>query len=146
MLLSAVLRLKEYGDAVERHVINGYRTAEQELPPASDGLRARVLRRLLTGGTPPPAGDLARAGLRPGGTFHCLVADGLDVAGAHRLTDRITVLRGIAGRVEGRPAGLLPRMPAHGELGPEAAGGLVVLSPPFRRTNCRPSTSCASAR
>ncbi|MFI8182827.1 helix-turn-helix domain-containing protein [Actinacidiphila glaucinigra] len=129
LLLSAVLRLKEYGDAVERHVINGYRTAEQELPSASDGLRARLLRRILTGGVPPAAGDLARAGLRPGGRYHCLVADGHDAAGARRLADAIAALRGIAARVEGRPAGLLPRMPASGEFGPEAAGGLVVLSP-----------------
>ncbi|MEU1618448.1 helix-turn-helix domain-containing protein [Streptomyces sp. NPDC005722] len=128
LLLSAVLRLKEYGDAVERHVVNGYRAAEQQLPPVSDGLRGRLLRRLLTGGAPPAAADLARAGLRPDGRYHCLVADGLDAAGTRGLAERIDALRGISGRVEGRPAGLLPRMPASGGLGPQA-GALVVLSP-----------------
>jgi hypothetical protein len=138
MLLSAVLRLKEYGDAVERHVINGYRTAEQEMPPAPDGMRTRLLRRLLVGGAPPAADDLAQAGLRPDGTYHCVVCDVPDGPRARPLADRIAALRGIAGRVEGRQVGLLPRMPASGELGAAGAGALVVVSPAVPPDELRP--------
>lgn len=138
-LLSAVLRLKEYGDAVERSVINGYRTAERDVPPAPEVMRARLLRRLLVGGAPPAADDLAPAGLAPGGIHHCLVSDVRDGAHARLLADRIAALRGIPARVEGRLVGLLPRMPSDGELGPAGAAGLVVLSPAVPLDGLRPA-------
>ncbi|MFD3453262.1 helix-turn-helix domain-containing protein [Streptomyces sp. NPDC058691] len=122
MLLTAVLRLKEYGDAVERHVINGYRAAERGLPATAEGAaRARLLRQVLVNGVVPAPRDLSGAGLRPDGAYHCLVADARD-PGAVRLP-----ARGIAALVEERLAGLLPCRPA----GPVAdgAGPLAVISP-----------------
>ncbi|MFJ4988930.1 PucR family transcriptional regulator [Streptomyces sp. NPDC088732] len=121
MLLTAVLRLKEYGDAVERHVVNGYRAAERGMPATAEGAAgARLLRRLLVHGVPPAPGDLAGAGLRPDGAYHCLVAETRD-PGAVRLP-----ARGIAAVVEGRLVGLLPCRPADAAGG---AGPAAVVSP-----------------
>ncbi|MBO7941607.1 PucR family transcriptional regulator, partial [Streptomyces sp. S9] len=64
VLLSVVLRLQEYGNAVERHVINGYRAAEHDSPRALDAVRTRLLRQALLGEVPPRAEELARAGVR----------------------------------------------------------------------------------
>ncbi|WP_050987375.1 hypothetical protein [Streptomyces acidiscabies] len=75
--LHVVLRLKEYGDAVERQVINGYRAAERETPRGTGAARTRLLRQVLLGGALPPLSELTRAGIRPGadGLYHCLAAD-----------------------------------------------------------------------
>ncbi|MEU9284313.1 helix-turn-helix domain-containing protein [Streptomyces sp. NPDC048275] len=126
-LLTLVLRLKEYGDAVERHVINGYRAAERAAPHETAEVRTSLLRRLLVGGVVPSAEEMTRAGAPPdgGGLHHCLVADATDPASARRLMDRFSALRGIFGLVEGRLAGLCRRMPGSTEAG---TGTLVVVS------------------
>ncbi|MDX3072850.1 helix-turn-helix domain-containing protein [Streptomyces sp. MI02-7b] len=126
MLLTAVLRLKEYGDAVERHVINGYRAAERDVPaPGGGAARARLLRQVLVNGVLPAPRDLAGAELRPDGAYHCLVADTRD-PGALRLPGR-----GIAAVVEGRLVGLLPCRPQDAVAGTVAGGvpPLAVVSP-----------------
>lgn len=88
-LLTVVLRLKEYGDALERHVVNGYRAAESGTPRGAGEARARLLRRLLAEGddTPVPSrAELAREGVRADGRYHCVVADPGDPAHARALT------------------------------------------------------------
>ncbi|MEV6172453.1 helix-turn-helix domain-containing protein [Streptomyces sp. NPDC051954] len=116
-LLALVLRLKEYGDAVERQVINGYRAAERGAPHGVGELRTRLLRRLLTGEVAPSAEELARVGLRPDARRHLVVSDA---------STRPVRLRGVFGPVEGRLAGLCPRRPTGEEVGDAA---LVVVSP-----------------
>ncbi|UIX31909.1 PucR family transcriptional regulator [Streptomyces sp. GQFP] len=151
-LLTAVLRLKEYGDALQRHVVHGYRAAEWDTPRALGETRARLLRRLLVEGEPPPAAEeLTRAGLRQDAVRHLLVArPGGDPARTRRLTHRLAALRGcLFGMLDGRLVGLYPQLPAgeriddgegegEGEWGEngsgsgsgtEGAGPLVVVSP-----------------
>ncbi|MPY61595.1 PucR family transcriptional regulator [Streptomyces spongiae] len=135
-LLTVVLRLKEYGDAVERHVINGYRAAERGRTP--DGVsenRTRLLRQLLVGGVVPSSEELARAGLRPDGPYHCLVSDIGDSARSRLLSRRLSALRGISGLVEGRLVGLCPRVPRSEEI---EASTLVVTSPAAPLDGLRP--------
>ncbi|MFD9002266.1 PucR family transcriptional regulator [Streptomyces sp. NPDC059582] len=120
-LLSVVLRMKEYGDALERHVVHGYRAAEGTAPGGADGTRVRLLRQLLVGGLVPAAEELARAGLRPDaeGLLHCLVADP-----GH--PDALRFPRATTARLEGHLAGLSPRPPRAEEIAP---GSLVVVAP-----------------
>lgn len=117
VLLSVVLRLKEYGDAVERHVVNGYRAAEQETPREPGAARGRLLRQLLVDGVVPPAEELTRAGIRPNtdGLHHCFAA-----TAAHPHVLPVSAL------LDGRVAGLSPHRPDAGELPP---GALVVVAP-----------------
>lgn len=118
-LLTAVLRLKEYGDALQRHVVHGYRAAEWDTPRALGETRARLLRRLLVEGEPPPAAEeLTRAGLRQDAVRHLLVArPGGDPARTRRLTHRLAALRGcLFGMLDGRLVGLYPRLPAGGRI------------------------------
>ncbi|MET8978256.1 helix-turn-helix domain-containing protein [Streptomyces sp. NPDC004539] len=117
--LHVVLRLKEYGDAVERQVINGYRAAERETPRGTGAARARLLRQVLLGGAVPPASELSRAGIRPGadGLYHCLAADGSALAGVPAATALL----------DGRLAGIAPLPPTPQQLEP---GALVVVAPP----------------
>ncbi|MGY1499964.1 helix-turn-helix domain-containing protein [Streptomyces sp. QTS52] len=142
-LLSAVLRLKEYGDALQRHVVHGYRTAEWDTPRALGETRARLLHRLLVEGEPAPAAEeLARAGLRHNAVRHLLVATpGGDPLRTRRLAHRLAALRGcLFGMLDGRLVGLYPRLPAgetidggegEGEGEEERGdGALVVVSPP----------------
>ncbi|WP_369034095.1 PucR family transcriptional regulator [Streptomyces adonidis] len=145
-LLTAVLRLKEYGDALQRHVVHGYRAAEWDTPRALGETRARLLRRLLVEGEPPPAAEeLTRAGLRQDAVRHLLVArPGGDPARTRRLTHRLAALRGcLFGMLDGRLVGLYPRLPAGGRIddgegegegdengnGTDGGGPLVVVSP-----------------
>ncbi|WP_200304684.1 PucR family transcriptional regulator [Streptomyces adelaidensis] len=142
-LLTVVLRLKEYGDAVERHVVNGCRAAESGAPRGAGESRARLLRRLLTGGDdsrPPSREELARAGVRPDGRYHCLVADTGDPARARALTARLSTLPGVFGVVDDRPVGLCPRLPGSEELAESGGDGvaLVVASPAVTPERLRP--------
>ncbi|MDX3749691.1 helix-turn-helix domain-containing protein [Streptomyces sp. AK08-02] len=114
-LLSVVLRLKEYGDALQRHVVHGYRVAEGDNPHELGEARARLLRRLLVEGEPPPdMEELAGAGLRRDAVRHLLVADpGGEPARTRRLAHRLAALRGcLFGTLDGRLVGLYPRLPA----------------------------------
>ncbi|WP_327695610.1 PucR family transcriptional regulator [Streptomyces sp. NBC_00459] len=142
-LLTVVLRLKEYGDTLQRHVVHGYRTAEWDTPRALGETRARLLHRLLVEGEPAPAAEeLARAGLRHDAVRHLLVADpGGDPARTRRLAHRLAALRGcLFGMLDGRLVGLYPRLPVgetiedgeeerEGEWEEEGGGALVVVSP-----------------
>ncbi|WP_075736817.1 helix-turn-helix domain-containing protein [Streptomyces acidiscabies] len=116
--LHVVLRLKEYGDAVERQVINGYRAAERETPRGTGAARTRLLRQVLLGGALPPLSELTRAGIRPGadGLYHCLAADHTALPGVPAATARL----------DGRLAALSPIPPTPDQLEP---GALVVVSP-----------------
>ncbi|MGW2825262.1 PucR family transcriptional regulator [Streptomyces sp. NPDC001443] len=120
-LLTVVLRLKEYGDALERHVVHGYRAAEGAAPDGADASRARLLRQLLVGGIVPDPQDLARAGVRPNaeGLLHCFAA-----APAHPHTLRFP--HAVTARLDGHLAGLGPRPPTAGEWAP---GALVMVAP-----------------
>jgi len=136
-LLTVVLRLKEYGDAVERHVINGYRAAERATPHETSEVRTGVLRRLLVGGVVPSPLEMARAGMRPNAQapHHCLVADAASPAAARLLKDALSGVRAGFGLVEGRPAGLCRWMPGPEEVG---ASALVVVSPAVPLEDIRP--------
>ncbi|MGW0568326.1 PucR family transcriptional regulator [Streptomyces tauricus] len=135
-LLGVVLRLHEYGAAIERHVINGYRAAERATPHESAEVRTNVLRRLLVGGVVPSPLEMAGAGMRPGGgPHHCVVADAGGPAAERLLTDRLSGLGAVSGLIEGRPAGLCRRMPGIGEVG---ASALVVVSPAAPLEEIRP--------
>ncbi|MFM9442925.1 helix-turn-helix domain-containing protein [Streptomyces acidiscabies] len=116
--LHVVLRLKEYGDAVERQVINGYRAAERETPRGTGAARTRLLRQVLLGGALPPLSELTRAGIRPGagGLYHCLAADDTTFPGVPAATALL----------DGRLAALSPLPPTPDQLEP---GALVVVSP-----------------
>ncbi|MFE7930519.1 helix-turn-helix domain-containing protein [Streptomyces sp. NPDC057456] len=120
-LLSVVLRLQEYGAAMERQVIHGYRAAEHESPRALGAVRTRLLHQALIGEVPPRQEELARAGVRAdaAGHYHCLVAAPVP-ARAVRSPHAVTV------PLDGRTAGLGPRPPEAGEIDPEA---LVVVAP-----------------
>ncbi|MFJ2214040.1 PucR family transcriptional regulator [Streptomyces sp. NPDC101062] len=136
LVLSAVLLLKEYGDAVERHVVHGYRTAEQRVPHPAGGVRARALRQLLTGGPPPSAEELARAGIRPDSVRHCLVADATGPARGLLLAPRSVAPCGDFLLVEGRLVGLCPRPPRGEEI---PAGAFAVVSPAVPPDALRPA-------
>ncbi|MFE2580477.1 PucR family transcriptional regulator [Streptomyces sp. NPDC059378] len=120
-LLAVVLRLKEYGDALERHVVHGYRAAEGTAPDGADASRATLLRQLLVGGVVPDPQDLARAGARPNaeGLLHCFAA-----TPAHPHTLRFP--HAVTARLDGHLAGVGPRPPTAQECAP---GGLVVVAP-----------------
>ncbi|MEI5521240.1 helix-turn-helix domain-containing protein [Streptomyces brasiliscabiei] len=142
-LLTVVLRLKEYGDAVERHVVGGYRAAESGTPRGAGEARARLLRRLLTEGDDSPVPsreELAREGLRAHGRYRCLVADPGDPAHARALAARLSALPGVFGVVDGRAVGLSPRLPGHEELTGWGGDGtaLVVASPVATPERLRP--------
>ncbi|MFJ5226283.1 PucR family transcriptional regulator [Streptomyces sp. NPDC088400] len=154
VLLTVVLRLKEYGDAVERHVVHGYRSAERGIPYAAGELRTRLLRQLLVGGVTPAPEDLARAGIRPDDVRHCLVSDVRDPARTRLLAPRLSPLRGVFGLVEGHLVGVCARPPRNEEIGasaPDPAGpvfagpgarpagaDLVVVSPAVPLDELRP--------
>ncbi|MGW1777796.1 helix-turn-helix domain-containing protein [Streptomyces sp. NPDC002143] len=121
VLLSVVLRLQEYGNAVERHVVHGYRAAEHEAPRAMGALRTRLLRRILLGEVTPPPQELAQAGIRADSTgrYHCLAA-----VPARRRSLRSAHV--VTGTVDGHLAGLCPRPPGADHIAPDA---LVVVAP-----------------
>jgi hypothetical protein len=137
-LLTVVLRLKEYGDAIERHVINGYHAAERGPAHETGEIRTRLLRQVLIAGVAPGAEELTRAGIRAEdghGPHHCLVAEAGEPGQARRLMRGLSALRGIAGLVEGRVVGLCPRLPKSGDLGTAA---LIVASPAAPLDRLRP--------
>jgi hypothetical protein len=109
VLVAVLLELDRYTSALERHVIDGYRVAAEELARGQDEARNRMLRRLLLGERPEPAPEeLARWALRRDGRYHCLV-----FGSAPPMTAQAG---GVFGTVDGRPAGLAPRLPETGML------------------------------
>jgi hypothetical protein len=109
VLVAVLLELDRYTSALERHVIAGYHAAAQELARGHDEARNRMVRGLLLGESPEPApAELARWALRRDGRYHCLVFGAPPPASA--------AAGGILGTVDGRAAGLAPRVPDTGTL------------------------------
>lgn len=128
VLLEGMVDLDRYTGALERHVINGYHTAELELSRTNRDANTHLLRRLLLDGdgTPPEPAELRRAGLSPDGRYHCLVSDVTQPAEARALEQRLLGCGGVYGLVEGRLTGLSARRPTPAELPPDV---LLVLAP-----------------
>jgi hypothetical protein len=113
VLLEVLLELDRYTGALERHVINGYRTAERERARNHGEARTRLLRRLLIGDEPEAAPEeLARWGLSRDGRYHCVVSDVAEPARLRSMEHRLSAYGGVFGTVEGRLAGLSPRLPS----------------------------------
>jgi hypothetical protein len=124
-LLEVLLELDRYLGIMERHVIAGHRAAEEELARGAAETGDRLLRALLLGDPPAPA-ELLRAGLRPDGSYHCVVSavaepDRLRAAGR-----RFAVGGGLAGTVLGRLVVVTPRLPGRDVSGTEV---LTVAAP-----------------
>ncbi|MCC8246797.1 PucR family transcriptional regulator [Saccharothrix luteola] len=126
VLLEGLVDLDRYTGALERHVINGYHTAELELSRTNRDANTHLLRRLLVhgDGAPPEPAELRRAGLSSDGLYHCLVSDVTLPGEARALEQRLLGCGGVYGLVEGRLAGLAARPPA--DLGPDV---LLVVAP-----------------
>jgi hypothetical protein len=112
VLLEVLLELDRYTGALERHVINGYHAAERERARNHGEARSRLLRRLLLGDDPEPAPEeLARWALSRDGRYHCVVSDVAEPARLRSMEHRLSAYGGVFGTVEGRLAGLSPRLP-----------------------------------
>ncbi|XVV01524.1 PucR family transcriptional regulator [Actinosynnema sp. CA-248983] len=122
-ILEAVLDMDRYTGALERHVVNGYHTAELELSRTTRDADTHLLRRLLLAGDVPSVGELRRAGLIPGHRYHCLVSDVSDPGRARVLEQHLRAAGGVFGLVEGRLSGLATRPPA------AVPGVLLVVAP-----------------
>ncbi|MFI9818651.1 helix-turn-helix domain-containing protein [Saccharothrix variisporea] len=110
-ILEAVLDMDRYTGALERHVVNGYHTAELELSRTTRDADTHLLRRLLLHGDTPTPGELRRAGLTLGHRYHCLVSDVSDPGRARVLEQHLRAGGGVFGLVEGRLSGLAARLP-----------------------------------
>jgi PucR-like helix-turn-helix protein len=136
-LLQALLKLDRYGTELERHVMDGYRSAERDLNRDDRTARIRVLRRLLLdddGGPPVPEEDPARFGLHHGGTYHCVVSDVADPTRVRALEQAFARCGGVLAPVGGRLSGLTPRLPGGRALDPAV---LVVTTPPITLDQAR---------
>ncbi|GAA2678297.1 helix-turn-helix domain-containing protein [Actinoplanes palleronii] len=134
VLLQGLLRLDRYGNALERHVLAGYRTAERQLDLDRRAARIRLLRHLLLGegtdgadGTD-AGGDLGRFGLTAEGRYHCVVSDAAEPARVRELEQAFARCGGVLAPVGGRLSGLTPRLPG-------VMPGLVVSTPPVPLKN-----------
>ncbi|OKI23229.1 hypothetical protein A6A25_35215 [Saccharothrix sp. CB00851] len=134
VLLEGMVDLDRYTGALERHVINGYHTAELELSRTNRDANIHLLRRLLLHGDGPPPGpaELRRAGLSPDGHYHCLVSDVTQPGEARALEQRLLGCGGVYGLVEGRLAGLSARRPTAADL-----DALLVVAPATALTAMR---------
>jgi hypothetical protein len=122
-ILDVLLDFTRYSGALERHVINGHRTAELALSRTSRDARTHVLRGLLRGDDAEPSEeDIRRAGLRRDGRYHCVLTTVSDPVRARRLEQRLPGC--VVGLVEGRLAGLAPRFPVA-----DSIDELIVVSP-----------------
>jgi DNA-binding PucR family transcriptional regulator len=120
LMLDALVRFNRYAGALERHVISGHHRTEL----TARDTHTHVLRRLLLGAD--LAGEeIARAGLRPDGRYHCVLTDVADPARARTLERRLAASGGVFGLVEGRLAGLAVRPPVLDDV-PD----LVIVAPP----------------
>jgi hypothetical protein len=124
-MLDALVRFTRYAGALERHVISGHHRAELELSRTARDAHTHVLRRLLHGEAAELAEEeLTRAGLRRDGRYHCVLSDVCDPVRARSLEHRLAGHGGVFGLVEGRLAGLSPRVPTIA-----APDELVVVAP-----------------
>jgi hypothetical protein len=130
-LLQALLKLDRYGTELEKHVIDGYRQAEQALNRDDRTTRIRVLRRLLLdddAGVLSPDEDPARFGLHATEAYHCVITDVADPARVRALEQAFARCGGVLAPVSGRLSGLTPRLPSGRALDPSV---LVVTTPPI---------------
>ncbi|EME53096.1 helix-turn-helix domain-containing protein [Amycolatopsis decaplanina] len=135
VMLAALVDFDRNTRALERQVIAGYHEAELELSRTVHDSRARLLRRLLGGDTTAPsAEEVANTGLNPGGRYHCLLSDVGDPYQARVVERRLGATGGVFGLVEGRLAGLAPRLPTPSALGDDV---LMVASPAVPLTEVR---------
>ncbi|MEJ2859261.1 MULTISPECIES: helix-turn-helix domain-containing protein [unclassified Saccharothrix] len=128
-ILEAVLDMDRYTGALERHVVNGYHTAELELSRTTRDADTHLLRRLLLHGDTPTPGELRRAGLTPGHRYHCLVSDVSDPGRARVLEQHLRGSGGVFGLVEGRLSGLATRLADLAALPTAVPGVLLVAAP-----------------
>ena len=130
VMLQALLKLDRYGAALERHVVDGYRYAEQDLNHDRRADRTRLLRRLLLDeDIEGPADDPALFGLAPDGRYHCVVSDAADPTRVRAMEQTFARCGGVLGPVAGRLSGLTPRLPTPARPEP---GVLVVITPAVR--------------
>ncbi|WP_245950663.1 PucR family transcriptional regulator [Saccharothrix carnea] len=134
VLLEGMVDLDRYTGVLERHVVNGYHTAELELSRTNRDANTHLLRRLLLpgDGPPPEPAQLRRAGLSPDGLYHCLVSDVTQPGEARALEQRLLGCGGVYGLVEGRLAGLSARRPTSADL-----DALLVVAPATALTALR---------
>nr|WP_296074595.1 PucR family transcriptional regulator [uncultured Actinoplanes sp.] len=125
-LLQALLRLDRYGTALERHVMDGYRTAERQLNRDDRAARIRFLRGVLLGDAPVPD-DLARFGMREDALYHCVVSDAAEPSRVRAMEQAFGRCGGVLAPVDGRLSGLAARLPAGRALDRSV---LVVTTPP----------------
>ncbi|MEU4447526.1 helix-turn-helix domain-containing protein [Actinosynnema sp. NPDC050801] len=127
-LLEGMIDLDRYTGALERHVINGYHTAELALSRTNRDADTHLLRRLLLhgDGAPPQPEELRRAGLSSDEPYHCLVSDVAQPDQARALEQRLRRHGGVYGLVEGRLTGLSARPPTPADLAPDV---LLVAAP-----------------
>jgi hypothetical protein len=121
-MLRGLLRLDRYGNALERHVLAGYRAAERHLDTDRRAARIRLLRHLLLG---EESADLGPFGLAAGGRYHCVVSDAADPARVRELEQAFTRCGGVLAPVGGRLSGVTPRLPGFGGEAP----ALIVATP-----------------
>ncbi|MEU8821755.1 helix-turn-helix domain-containing protein [Actinoplanes sp. NPDC048796] len=130
-LLRGLLKLETYGRALERHVIDGHRAAANGLDRDDRAARMRVLRRVLLN-DPSVQDDPERFGLREDGRYHCVISDVTDPARVRALEEAVAHRGGVLAPVDGRIAGLTPRLPAGRAVDPPA---LVIATPPVPLTD-----------
>jgi DNA-binding PucR family transcriptional regulator len=118
-MLEALVRFSRYAGALERHVISGHHRAELTARDA----HTHVLRGLLHGAELADE-EIARAGLRPGGRYHCVLTDVADPVRARTVERRLAAFGGVFGLVEGRLAGLAMRAPVLDDV-----ADLVIVAP-----------------
>jgi len=141
LLLEVMLDFERYVGALERHVVSGYHAAELELSRTARDTRTQLLRRLLLEELPHE--EVGRIGLAANRTYFCLVSDVTDPAQAQAVERRIACPDGVFGLVEGRLTGLVPRLPAPGQI---TTDELVVVAPavPLREIPTVYPTCCAA--
>jgi hypothetical protein len=125
LLLQGLLRLDRYGKTLERHVLDGYRTAERQLDGDRRSDRIRLLRHLLLGEEDDGV-DPARFGLTAGGLYHCVVSDAAEPGTVRELERAFARCGGVLAPVRGRLSGLTPRLPGTAAITP----AVVVTTPP----------------
>jgi DNA-binding PucR family transcriptional regulator len=131
-MLDTLVRFSHHAGALERHVVSGHRRAELELSRTARDAHTHVLRQLLRGFAELTDDEISRAGLRPDSRYHCVLSDVADPVRARALEQRLAGFGGVFGLVEGRLAGLSPRVPGQ-------VDDLVVVAPaaPLREVRTR---------
>lgn len=131
VLLDVLLDFERYAGALERHVVSGYHTAELQLARTKRDIRAQVLRKLLLGEGEDQQievsdEELSRVNLSRRRSYFCLRSDVADPVQSEAIERRLADAGGVFGLVEGKLAGLIPRLPGKKLI---TADELVVAAP-----------------